>query len=105
MITSFPTFPLHCYRRFAVRIILSLLIFAAAVLTLSVGKQTSQPVFAQPFRAAAANLNLVVRDSMTEYAVPSEVSSNNKDRRQTFTTNADGRVNYPLSSGRNDLEI
>src|SRR2546423_232659 len=105
MITSFPTFPLYCYRRFAVRVILCLLIPAAAILTLSVGKQTSQLVLAQPSRKAAASLNLIVRDSMTGNAAPGDISSRNKDRLQKLATNADGGVSYPLLDGRNDLEI
>src|SRR5437879_3837124 len=96
IIASFPAFSFRRYRRFAIRIVLCLLISAAGVLTLWRGKQTSQLVFAQPSREAAASLNLAVRDSMTGYAVPGGISSRNKDRLQKFATNAEGSFSYPL---------
>ena len=42
---------------------------------------------------------------MTGVAVPSDLSSRNKDRLQKFATNVDGSLTYQLSDGRNDLEI
>jgi len=105
IIASFPAFSFCRYRRFAIRIVLCLLISAAGVFTLWSGKQTSQLVFAQPSREVAASLNLTVRDSMTGVAVPSDLSSRNKDRLQKFATNVDGSLTYQLSDGRNDLEI
>jgi len=51
------------------------------------------------------SLKLVVRDSMTGFALPSEVVSQVKNGAGSLWTNAKGQGNYQLTSGLNDLEI
>jgi hypothetical protein len=46
-----------------------------------------------------------VRDSLTGYAVSSEVAAQSKNGPAALSTNAEGRGSYQLASGRNDLEI
>src|SRR5437764_735954 len=104
-IISFSGFFSSCYRRLAGRMIFSLLIAAAATLSSLLCGQTSRVAFAQTSSEMFANLNLIVRDSMTGQAVRSEVASNNKNGPMTFSANADGARSYRLSSGRNDLDV
>jgi exo-beta-1,3-glucanase (GH17 family) len=85
------------------RAIITLLICMAAVLTSSGYKRTSPVALAS--REVTTSINLMVRDSMTGYAVPSEIVSKDKNLVAKFSTNASGVLSYQLASGRNDLEM
>src|SRR5437660_1860526 len=104
-ITSFPGFLLSRTPRLAIRFVFSLLISAAAVLSLLICRQSSRVVFGRTSREVAGSLNLIVRDSMTGSAVSSEIAAKGKNGLATFSTDAEGTGRYQLSSGRNDLEI
>ena len=104
-ITSFPGLLLSRTPRLAKRLIFSLLISAAAVLSLVICRQTSRVVFGRTSREVAGSLNLIVRDSMTGSALSSEIAARGKNGLAAFSTDAEGTGPYQLSSGRNDLEI
>src|SRR5437773_323726 len=104
-ITSFPGSLLSRTPRLAIRLVLSLLISAAAVLSLLVCRQTSRVVFGRTSREVAGSLNLIVRDSLTGSAVSSDIDAKDKKGLATFSTDAEGTGRYKLSSGRNDLEV
>src|SRR5438874_6455218 len=87
------------------RLVLSLLISAAAVLSLLICRQSSRVVFGRTSREVAGSLNLIVRDSMTGSALSSEIAAKGKNGLATFPTDAEGTGRYQLSSGRSDLEI
>src|SRR5580765_8396017 len=56
--------------------------------------------------AASANLNILVRDSVTGGHIPAKVSPLSKDASAAaFVTDAVGRGSFHLSAGQNDLEI
>jgi len=93
------------YSRSAIRVVLLLLIFIGANVGWLTCRQTPRVVFAQASSEAVASLKLVVRDSMTGYAVQGEINAKTKNAPTTFSTDVEGRGNYHLSSGRNDLEI
>jgi len=93
------------YSRSAIRVVLLLLIFTGANVGWLTCRQTPRVVFAQASSEAVASLKLVVRDSMTGYAVQGEINAKTKNAPTTFSTDVEGRGNYHLSSGRNDLEI
>ena len=104
-ITSFPGFLLSRTPRLAIRFVFSLLISAAAVLSLLICRQSSRVVFGRTSREVAGSLNLIVRDSMTGSAVSSEIAAKVKNGLATFLTDAEGTGRHQLSSGRNDLEV
>ena len=104
-ITSFPGFLISRTPRLAIRLVLSLLISAAAVLSLLICRQTSRVVFGRTSREFAGSLNLIVRDSLTGSAVSSEIAAKDRNGLATFSTDAEGTGRYQLSSGRNDLEV
>src|SRR5437016_14613174 len=104
-ITSFPGLLLSRTPRLAKRLIFSLLISAAAVLSLVICRQTSRVVFGRTSREVAGSLNLIVRDSMTGSALSSEIAARGKNGLAAFSTDAEGTGPYQLSSGRSDLEI
>src|SRR5437660_12615349 len=104
-ITSFPGLLLSRTPRLAKRLIFSLLISAAAVLSLLICRQTSRVVFGRTAREFAGSLDLVVRDSLTGSAVSGEIDPKDRNGLATFLVGAEGTGRYQLSSGRNDLEV
>src|SRR5438874_11070462 len=104
-ITSFPGFLLSRTPRLAMRLVLSLLISTAAVLSLLICRQTSRVVFGRTSREVAGSLDVIVRDSMTGSAVSSEIDAKDKNGLATFSIDAGGTGHYQLSSGRSDLEV
>jgi hypothetical protein len=59
----------------------------------------------QPSSASGGSLKLVVRDSMTGFALHGEVISQVNNGAGALWTNAKGQGNYLLVNGRNELEI
>src|SRR2546427_8674391 len=104
-IISFPGSLLSRTPRLAIRLVFSLLISTAAVLSLLICRQTSRVVFGRSSSEVAGSLNLIVRDSLTGSAVSSEIDAKGKNGLATLSLDADGAGRYPLSSGRNDLEV
>src|SRR6266850_4134764 len=96
-----------------------LLFFSLTIITGLLTHKESLPIaFGENSRQAGAGstagqtqwgrgggLKLVVRDSMTGFALPSEVVSQVKNGVGSLWTNANGQGNYQLTSGLNDLEI
>jgi len=103
-IASFMTSRNHFHR--LARRILFLVFFSITIIP---GVLTHAPalpvVFGENSAYVGGSLKLVVRDSVTGYALPAEVVSQVKNGAGNLWTNAKGQGDYQLSSGRNELEI
>src|SRR5437660_11067866 len=104
-ITSLPGLLLSRTPRLAKRLIFSLLISSAAVLSLVICRQTARVVFGRTSREVAGSLNLIVRDSMTGSALSSELAADGKNGLPVFAPDAEGTAPYQLSGRRGEPDI